>query len=59
MRFVSHNDRKAVARLLKPIYAAATLTDAESVKVAFTEPDMGRKHPMDDLQPLGAPEVVT
>jgi hypothetical protein len=45
MRFVSYNDRKAVARLLKPIYTAATLTDADTAMVAFAESDMGRKYP--------------
>lgn len=45
MRFVSYNDRKAVARLLKPIYTAATLTDADTAMVAFADSDMGRKYP--------------
>ena len=45
MRFVSYNDRKAVARLLKPIYTAATLSDAESAMVAFADSDMGTKYP--------------
>lgn len=45
MRFVSYTDRKAVARLLKPIYTAATLTDADTAMVAFAESDMGRKYP--------------
>ena len=45
MRFVSYTDRKAVARLLKPVYTAATLTDADTAMVAFAESDMGRKYP--------------
>ncbi|MEZ5185714.1 MAG: IS256 family transposase, partial [Candidatus Nanopelagicales bacterium] len=45
MRFVSYTDRKAVAGLLKPIYTAATLTDAETAMVAFADSDMGRKYP--------------
>ncbi len=45
MRFVSYNDRKAVVRMLKPIYTAATLTDAETAMAAFADSDMGRKYP--------------
>jgi putative transposase len=45
MRFVSYNDRKAVAGMLKPIYTAATLTDADTAMVAFADSSLGRKYP--------------
>jgi putative transposase len=45
MRFVSYNDRRAVAALLKPIYAAPGLEAAEDAMLAFADSPMGRKYP--------------
>lgn len=45
MRFVSYNDRRAVAAGLKPIYTAATLEAAEEAMLAFADSPMGRKYP--------------
>jgi transposase-like protein len=45
MRFVSYQDRKAVARALKPIYTAA---DADAARVefeAFKNSELGKKYP--------------
>lgn len=45
MRFVSYNDRKAVAAALKPIYTAATIDAAEAALDEFAESDLGKKYP--------------
>nr|WP_221247412.1 IS256 family transposase [Gordonia humi] len=45
MRFVSYTDRKAVVRLLKPIYQASTEQAAADALDAFEDSDMGRKYP--------------
>ncbi|MCF8572249.1 IS256 family transposase [Gordonia sp. HY002] len=44
MRFVSYSDRKAVVRLLKPIYQAPTEPAAADALDAFADSDMGRKY---------------
>jgi putative transposase len=45
MRFVSYNDRRAVAAALKPIYTAPALDAAESAMLEFADSEMGRKYP--------------
>lgn len=45
MRFVSYKDRKAVAAGLKPIYTAASITDAERALDAFMDSVQGRQYP--------------
>jgi putative transposase len=45
MRFVTYNDRKAVARELKRIYTAATVEAAALALTEFTESELGRKYP--------------
>jgi putative transposase len=45
MRFVSYNDRKAVARELKTIYTAGTVETAEAALLAFSDSQLGRKYP--------------
>jgi putative transposase len=45
MRFVSYHDRKAVAAGLKPIYTAASISDAERALDAFCDSEPGRKYP--------------
>ena len=45
MRFVSYNDRKAVAAALKPIYQAADADTARIELEAFKASELGRKHP--------------
>jgi len=45
MRFVTYNDRKAVARELKRIYTAPTVEAAALALTEFTESELGRKYP--------------
>ena len=45
MRFVSYNDRRAVAAALKPIYTAPSLDAAEEAMLALADSPMGRKYP--------------
>lgn len=45
MRFVSYGDRKAVARLLRPIYTAPDDTAALIALDAFTGSNLGKKYP--------------
>jgi putative transposase len=45
MRFVSYNDRKAVAAALKPIYTAPTVDAAETALIAFGDSPWGTKYP--------------
>ncbi len=45
MRYVSYNDRKHVAKLLKPIYTAANEQAALDAFAAFADSDLGRKYP--------------
>src|SRR6266496_2705412 len=45
MRFVSYQDRKAVAAALRPIYTAPTADAAEAELLAFAESDLGRRYP--------------
>jgi putative transposase len=44
MRYVSYNDRRAVAAMLKPIYQAATVDQAESALLEFAESPLGIKY---------------
>lgn len=45
MRFVSYNDRKAVAAMLRPIYTAATEDAALLALAAFADSTLGKKYP--------------
>jgi putative transposase len=45
MRFVTYNDRKAVAKELRRIYTAATAEAARTELDAFAESDLGHKYP--------------
>jgi putative transposase len=45
MRYVSYNDRKPVAGLLKPIYTAANEDAALDALAAFADSTLGRKYP--------------
>lgn len=45
MRFVSYNDRKAVAALLRPIYTAPTEEAALMALAAFADSTLGVKYP--------------
>jgi putative transposase len=45
MRFVSYNDRKAVAAALRPIYTAPTVDAAEFELLAFADSVWGKKYP--------------
>ena len=45
MRFVSYNDRKAVAAALRPIYTAPTVDAAEFELLAFADSKWGKKYP--------------
>ena len=45
MRFVSYNDRKAVAALLRPIYTAATEDAALTALTTFADSTLGKKYP--------------
>jgi putative transposase len=48
MRFISYQDRKPVAALLRPIYTASTedaALDALDALGAFTDSDLGRRYP--------------
>jgi putative transposase len=45
MRFVSYQDRKAVAAALRPIYTAPTAEAAEFELVAFADSKWGKKYP--------------
>jgi putative transposase len=45
MRFVSYNDRKAVAAALRPIYTAPTVEAAEFELLAFADSRWGKKYP--------------
>lgn len=45
MRFVSYNDRKAVAAMLKPIYTAVDEDHAMQALAAFADSVLGRKYP--------------
>ena len=45
MRFISYNDRKAVAAALRPIYTAATETAAAQELDIFEGSNWGRKYP--------------
>ena len=45
MRFVSYNDRKAVAAALRPIYHAADADAAQVELDAFAASELGRKYP--------------
>jgi putative transposase len=45
MRYVSYNDRKAVAVMLKPIYTAVNEDAALDALAAFADSNLGRKYP--------------
>lgn len=45
MRFVSYNDRKAVAAALRPIYTASTVEAAETELITFADSNWGKKYP--------------
>jgi putative transposase len=45
LRFVSYNDRKAVADALKPVYTAANAEAARAELDAFTASELGTKNP--------------
>ncbi|WP_456238530.1 IS256 family transposase [Occultella glacieicola] len=45
MRFVSYNDRKAVAAALRPIYTASSADVAETELVTFADSNWGKKYP--------------
>jgi putative transposase len=45
MRFVSYNDRKAVAAALRPIYTAPTVEAAETELMTFGDSVWGKKYP--------------
>ena len=45
MRFVSYNDRKAVAAALRPIYTASTVEAAETELITFADSLWGKKYP--------------
>lgn len=45
MRFVSYKDRKAIAKLLKPIYTAPTIEAAETALLDFADSDLGSRYP--------------
>lgn len=45
MRFVSYNDRKAVAALLRPIYTAPNEDAALLALAAFADSNLGKKYP--------------
>lgn len=45
MRFVSYNDRKAVAAMLKPIYTAANEDAALMALTTFADSNLGKKYP--------------
>ncbi|WP_080527996.1 IS256 family transposase [Mycobacteroides abscessus] len=45
LRFVSYNDRKAVAAALKPVYTAADADAARAELDAFAASELGRKNP--------------
>jgi putative transposase len=45
MRFVSYNDRKAVAAMLRPIYTAPDEEAALSALATFADSTLGRKYP--------------
>ena len=45
LRFVSYNDRKAVAAALKPVYTAPNADAARAELDAFTSSEMGKKNP--------------
>ncbi|MDN5804862.1 MAG: IS256 family transposase [Microlunatus sp.] len=45
MRFVSYQDRKAVAAMLRPIYTAATEDAALMALTTFADSNLGKKYP--------------
>ena len=45
MRFVSYNDRKAVAAMLRPIYTAADEDAALMALTTFADSNLGKKYP--------------
>lgn len=45
MRFVSYTDRKAVAKMLRPIYTAANEDAALMALAAFADSNLGKKYP--------------
>ena len=45
MRFISYQDRKAVAAALRPIYTAPTAESAEFELLAFADSNLGKKYP--------------
>jgi putative transposase len=45
MRFVNYQDRKALAKALRPIYTAADAEAAHAEFVAFTDSALGKKYP--------------
>jgi len=45
MRFVSYNDRKAVAAALRPIYTAPSVDAAETELLALADSELGRRYP--------------
>lgn len=44
MRFVSYNDRRDVARALKPVYQAATVEQAEQALLEFADSPLGGRY---------------
>ena len=45
MRYISYNDRKATARLLRPIYTAANEQAALDALAGFADSDIGKRNP--------------
>lgn len=45
MRFVSYQDRKAVAAALRPIYTAPTVDAAETALLTFADSDLAKRYP--------------
>ncbi len=45
MRFVSYNDRKALAAALRPIYTAPTAEAAETALLELADSELGRRYP--------------
>jgi putative transposase len=45
MRYLSYNDRKGAAKLLKPIYTAANEDAALDALAAFADSDIGKRYP--------------
>lgn len=45
MRFISYQDRKKIAALLRPIYTAPTIEAAENCLADFKASDMGQRYP--------------